>query len=107
MQLQLKLVDEPWPSQRWQRFFTSVWPAYHAWFESEGDAGRPDLVTCQSLLELHMPELVPVYRSLCRLTGNDDRASRFLSMWCPPRYLAGSALISMLLFLSRLTRQLT
>ncbi len=41
-----------------------------------------------------MPELVPVYRSLCRLADNDDLASRFLSMWCPPPYLAGCSQVA-------------
>jgi len=94
MRLHLKLVREPWPSERWQRFFAPAWPVYRVWYESEGEARRPDLVTCQSVLELHMPELVPVYRSLCRLAGNDDLASRFLSMWCPPPYMAGCSQVA-------------
>ncbi len=94
MRLYLKLVHEPWPSERWQRFFAPAWPLYRKWYESEGEASRPDLVTCQSVLELYMPELVPVYHSLCRLAGNDDLSSRFLSMWCPPPYLAGCSQVA-------------
>ena len=36
-----------------------------------------------------MPELIPVFNSMCRLAHNDDLASRFLSMWCPPPYMGG------------------
>lgn len=89
MKLHLKLVHEPWPGERWQRFFSHAWPIYRAWYESEGVDARPDLVTCRSVLELYMPELLPAYNSVCRLADDDDLASRFLSMWCPPPYLAG------------------
>ena len=94
MRVHLKLEHEPWPGERWQRFFVPAWPLYRRWYESEGEAHRPDLVTCQSVLELHMPELVPVYRALCRLADDDAMASRFLSMWCPPPYLAGCSQVA-------------
>ena len=88
MYIHLKLVKEPWPGERWQSFFDRAWPLFRIWYVSEGEDVRPDLVTCRSLLELHMPELIPVYNSLCRLVKNDDMACRFLSMWCPPPYIA-------------------
>lgn len=89
MKLHLKLEHEPWPGERWQRHFAATWPAYRAWYLAEGEEARPDLVTCRSVLELYMPELLPVYNTLSRLAGDDDVASRYLSMWCPPPYLAG------------------
>ena len=89
MYVHLKLVKEPWPSDRWQKFFDHAWPLFRIWYEGEGIDARPDLVTCRSVLELHMPELIPVYNTLCRLAKNDDVASRFLSMWNPPPYMAG------------------
>ena len=94
MYVHLKLVHEPWPGERWQRFFKHAWPLYRIWFVSEGEETRPDLVTSRSLLELHMPELIPVYNSLCRIANNDDLASRFLSMWCPPPYMAGCSQVA-------------
>lgn len=94
MYVQLKLVKEPWPSTRWQKFFDHAWPLFKIWYESEGLDARPDQVTCRSVLELHMPELVPVYNSLCRLAHNDDSASRFLSFWCPPPYMAACSQIA-------------
>lgn len=36
-----------------------------------------------------MPELVPIYERLCELSGGRDVEARFLSLWCPPPYLAG------------------
>ncbi len=94
MYINLKLVREPWPGERWQRFFSHAWPLFRIWYTSEGEDARPDLVTCRSLLELHMPELVPVYNSLCRLAGEDEMAWRFLSMWCPPPYMAGCSQVA-------------
>ncbi|MBK7268143.1 MAG: hypothetical protein IPI07_01035 [Flavobacteriales bacterium] len=94
MYVHLKLVKEPWPSDRWQTFFDRAWPLFKIWYESEGLDKRPDLVTCRSLLELHMPELIPVYNSLCRIARNDDVASRFLSIWCPPPYMAGCSQVA-------------
>lgn len=94
MYVHLKLVREPWPSERWQTFFDHAWPLFRIWYESEGLERRPDLATCRSLLELHMPELVPVYNSLCRLAHNDDVASRFLSFWNPPPYMAACSQIA-------------
>ncbi len=94
MYIHLKLVKEPWPSERWQTFFDRAWPLFKIWYESEGLERRPDLATCRSLLELHMPELVPAYNSLCRLAHNDDVASRFLSFWNPPPYMAACSQIA-------------
>jgi predicted choloylglycine hydrolase len=94
MYVHLKLVHEPWPGERWQQFFDRAWPLFRLWYESEGLERRPDLATCRSLLELHMPELVPVYNSLCRLAHNDDVAARFLSFWCPPPYMAACSQVA-------------
>lgn len=94
MYVHLKLVHEPWPGDRWQRFFDRAWPLFRIWYVSEGEDARPDAITCRSVLELHMPELVPVYNSLCRLANNDDMAARFLSMWCPPPYMAGCSQVA-------------
>ena len=42
-----------------------------------------------------MPELVPTWKRLSRLTGDDDLAARFLSTWCPPTYLGGCSLAAL------------
>ena len=36
-----------------------------------------------------MPEILDLYDELCELVGGGDIESRFLSFYCPPRYLAG------------------
>jgi hypothetical protein len=41
------------------------------------------------LLREHMPELVPTWERLVELAGGGDVEARFLSMWCPPRYITG------------------
>ncbi|MEO8732697.1 MAG: C45 family peptidase, partial [Flavobacteriales bacterium] len=71
------------------KFFTRVWPLYLDWFVSEGHGARAELPECRNALAVHMPELLPNYDSLCALAGGGDVESRFLSMWCPPPYLAG------------------
>ncbi len=89
MYVQLKLVHEPVPGERWQRFWQRVWPLYRNWFLSAGPDARPGYTTSRSALEHHMPELMPVYARLCELAGGGDLEARFLAMWCPPAYMAG------------------
>jgi predicted choloylglycine hydrolase len=89
MFVQLKLIEEKKPGERWQRFFHRVWPLYRHWFLSEGIAARAGYTTSRSMLELHMPELMPTYERLCELAGGGDLEARFLSMWNPPPYMAG------------------
>ena len=35
-----------------------------------------------------MPEFLPVWRDLVDVAGGSDDIGRFLSFWCPPRYLS-------------------
>jgi predicted choloylglycine hydrolase len=42
-----------------------------------------------------MPELTQIYEKLVDLAGGSDRAARFLSTWCPPRYLGGCSIAAM------------
>lgn len=84
----LKMVKEGTAGPGWQEFFLRVWPYYHDWFVSEGTHMRAGYTTSRSALETHMPELLPTYDRLCELAGGGDLEARFLSMWCPPPYLA-------------------
>lgn len=95
MQVILKLVHEPWPDERWRAFFARVWPLYQRWYLAEGDAARPDAAECLTQLRAHMPELLPVYARLCELGGHNEVANRFLSMWCPPPYMAGCSVLAL------------
>jgi predicted choloylglycine hydrolase len=89
MFVQLKLIEEKKPGERWQRFWHRVWPLYKHWFLSEGIEARAAYTTSRSMLEEHMPELLPTYEKLCELSGGGDVEARFLSMWNPPPYMAG------------------
>ena len=89
MYITLKFIREPKPSERWQRFFLRVWPLYRDWWAGEGLEARPSREECRRALSVHMPELLPTYDRLCELAGGGDQEARFLSMWCPPPYMAG------------------
>lgn len=88
-------ITEDRPSTRWQALFDTVWPAYRAWYLSEGDWARPDLATAEAKLREHMPELVPTWERLVELTGDDETAARMLTLWNPPRFLPGCSQVAM------------
>lgn len=82
-------VDEPAPGDKWLALFQRAWPAYRAWFLSEGHEARPDLVTCRAELNRYMPEMVGLWESLVELAGGDRDVGRMLSMVDPPPYVTG------------------
>ncbi len=82
-------IAEDKPGGKWAALFDSTWSEYQAWFQIQGDAARPSYGECLKQLRRHMPELLPTYRQLTELAGGSDSAARFLSMYCPPPYLAG------------------
>ena len=87
--LTLHAITEDQPGSQWQTLFETVWPAYRAWYLSEGESARPDLGICRRMLQRHMPELLPTWHRLIELTGGDELAARMLSQWDPPRFLPG------------------
>jgi predicted choloylglycine hydrolase len=87
--LRMKSIREDQPGSKWQQLFDQFWPSYRKWFLSEGLVARPGYVSSRNQLRLHMPELMPIYRALCALSGGGDLEARFLSMYGPPPYLAG------------------
>ncbi|HNP36406.1 MAG TPA: C45 family autoproteolytic acyltransferase/hydrolase [Woeseiaceae bacterium] len=89
MRLTFTAVGEAMPDEKWRSLFRKLWPAYRRWWRSEGANKRPSLRECRAALIQHMPELMPVYERLCGLAGNSDQASRFLSLYLPPAYMAG------------------
>lgn len=70
----------------WQAQFHRLWPAYRQWYLRDGPMARPSYLACRRALELHMPELVPIWNRRVVLAGGGDIAARFLSLWCPPAY---------------------
>lgn len=85
-------VSEATPGPKWLARWRRSWPSYQAWFVANGGDTGPGRKDCERALEQYMPELVPVHAQLVKLTGNSDRAARFLSTWCPPSYLSGCSL---------------
>ena len=90
--LEFTAVSEDRPGAKWLARWTRSWPAYEAWFRGRGGDAGPSRAACEAALSRYMPELVGIHGSLTRLTGNGDRAARFLSGWCPPPYLGGCTL---------------
>ncbi len=89
MSLTFRAISEDEPGPVWSGLFADYWPAYARWWSREGLSGRPTYMECRRALRTHMPEIVELYDSLCEQVGGGDMESRFLSFYCPPRYLAG------------------
>jgi len=89
IQVSFRTLIEDQPGPKWQAAFAQLWPGYRAWFLRSGAVGRPSYLESRRALRLHMPELVPIWERLVQLAGGGDVESRFLSLWCPPPYIAG------------------
>ena len=95
MTLTFDAVSEQAPGAKWHKRWLRSWPAYEAWFVARGGDAGPERSACRAALDRHMPELLPIYDQLVAIAGGGDRAARFLSTWCPPRYLGGCSLAAM------------
>jgi len=89
MSLTFRAISEDEPGPVWSGLFADYWGAYSAWWAREGLSGRPTFLECRKALKTHMPEMLGLYDSLCEQVGGGDMQARFLSFFCPPRYLAG------------------
>lgn len=89
MRLTFRAMQETEPGQVLSGLFSEYRTAYLNWWASEGLSGRPTYAECRRALQTHMPEMVGLYEQLCASVGGGDLESRFLSFYCPPRYLAG------------------
>ena len=87
--LSFDTLIEDQPGSAWQSMFVRHWPAYRGWFLRGGVADRPSYLESRRALRDHMPELVPTWERLVELAGGGDVEARFLSLWCPPPYIAG------------------
>ncbi len=94
MVLSFNCVEENSPGKKWQVLFNKTWPFYKQWFLSEGVMARKGYLSSVTNLQKYMPELMPVYESLVSLSGGGDLEARFLSMYCPPPYMAGCSLLA-------------
>lgn len=89
MQQVFRSLDETWPGERWADEFRRLWPGYRRWFLAGGGHEGPSLAAAERALRRHLPELLPVWERCVALAGHDALAGRFLSGWCPPRYIVG------------------
>lgn len=89
MDINFHTLIEDRPGAQWQALFDRLWPGYRSWFLRSGAVARPGYLESRKALRAHMPELVPVWEQLVDLAGGGDVESRFLSLWCPPPYIAG------------------
>jgi predicted choloylglycine hydrolase len=89
MSLIFRALSEDHPGPKWAGLFSEYWPAYLRWWSREGRSGRPTYLECRRALSKHMPEILGLYDTLCEKAGGGDAEARFLSFYCPPRYLAG------------------
>ncbi|KWZ39952.1 hypothetical protein WS72_19050 [Burkholderia savannae] len=87
--VRFQAIAEDIPGEKWRALFEYAWPSYRAWFLRGGVAGRPTYLECRRALRMHMAELVPTWERLIELAGGGDVEARFLSLWCPPPYIAG------------------
>ena len=88
-------VAEAEPGPKWSARWSRSWPAYRAWFSAGGGERGPSRAACEAALATHMPELIGVHQRLTHLAGGGDLAARFLSTWCPPRYLGGCSVAAL------------
>ena len=89
MSVEFRAINEDAPGPKWARLFAEYWPSYREWWAREGLSGRPTYHECRQALKKYMPEMLRLYDTLCDLSGGGDNEARFLSFYCPPRYLAG------------------
>ncbi|WP_413717975.1 C45 family autoproteolytic acyltransferase/hydolase [Silicimonas sp. MF1-12-2] len=89
MTVEFRSIAEDSPGQRWGGQFAKYWPAYSKWWSREGVSGRRTYLESRHAIRKYMPEILDLYDELCELVGGGDIESRFLSFYCPPRYLAG------------------
>jgi predicted choloylglycine hydrolase len=87
--LSFRAIEEREPGPKWAGLFEAYWPAYARWWKREGLSGRPTYMESRKALAHHMPEILDLFDTLCELAGGGDLAARFLSFYCPPRYLSG------------------
>ena len=87
--LTLHAYREAEPGPRWRALYQATWPAYRRWYTREGLAARPNLDECRRALSHYLPELMPTWERLCRLSGDDPVAARMLSMWGLPAFAVG------------------
>ncbi|MFD0980866.1 C45 family autoproteolytic acyltransferase/hydolase [Tropicimonas aquimaris] len=89
MTVHFRAIDEELPGPKWAALFSEFWPAYKTWWAREGLTTRPTYSESRAAIRRSMPEILDLYDDLCEAAGGGDLQARFLSFFCPPRYLSG------------------
>jgi len=87
--LTFRAVKDDGSGSSLQSLFESRWSSYLRWYLQDGDAARPNYLSCARSLEQYMPELVPAWERLSETFGGTDLVARFLSLWQPPPFVSG------------------
>jgi len=80
-------IRELHPGPRWKALYDATWAGYRSWYLSEGERGRPSLLSAQRELARHFPELMPTYEQLVATADGDEMTARMLTLWNPPHFL--------------------
>jgi len=86
MQLTFRSLSEEHPGDAWRRVVSHGWPGWSEWFLARGGHTQR-IEDARRALRRHMPEYESLWDDLNLAGGADDDLVRFLSFWCPPRYL--------------------
>jgi hypothetical protein len=86
--LSWQAFGEDEPGDRIREHLVATWPAFRQWWR-EGANARPAAGEARARLEEHMLELVPAWRRLAAMLGDDPDAAAALALWNPPPFLTG------------------
>ena len=86
--LTFRAFEEEEPGARIGEHLEAAWPAFRRWWR-EGANTRPAAGQARARLEEHMPELVPAWRRLTAMLGDEPDAAAALALWNPPPFLTG------------------
>ncbi|NDW54494.1 C45 family autoproteolytic acyltransferase/hydolase [Aliiroseovarius sp. PrR006] len=85
-QLTFRSLTEDAPGKAWRRVVAHGWPGWREWFTERG-GGELSLTDARRALRRHMPEIETLWDDLVNTADAGNTLRRFLSFWCPPRYL--------------------
>jgi predicted choloylglycine hydrolase len=86
--LTLRAFAEDEPGDQTAAHLRATWPAFRRWWHG-GPGTRPSADEARARVEEHMPELVPTWRRLTAMLGEDPDAAAVLALWNPPPFLTG------------------
>jgi len=84
-----QIIDEATLGEKWLKFYQASIQSYRKWFVQEGEFSRPSYQVCANAFEQYMPEFLPFWQDLIKLTDANDLEARLLSFYCPSPYVSG------------------